>query len=62
MLLKNPHSYPHMGGGYVYLFIYLLIYIRVRGFPERDILSLRLLVLGSGTDEVHCPCVNPLEA
>ena len=27
-------------------------YIRVRGVPERDILSLRMLVLGSGTDEV----------
>ena len=42
--------------------------IRVRGFPERDILSLRMLVLGSGTDEVPsfaggpCPCVNPLKA
>ena len=38
---------------YMYIYIYIYIYIRVRGFPERDILSLRMLVLGSGTDEVH---------
>ena len=34
--LKSPHSYPRIGGSMV----------RVRGSPERDILSLRTLGLG----------------